>query len=314
MKFFFCSVVASLFLSVASLGQIVVHGISENADEGTTSISIPTSGAQQGDAVIVLSGNTSNNCSVTGASWSAGRVTLDLSVCSGSPTSGTIGVIDMLPTAYNGVYQVVGGTPGSTVEYALASNPGTFISGGQIEPDVSKVTDDSGNIYHEVPGSFSGIVSIWYATNIALHVGGTQPTVTAKVPSWMPNATIIGTIAVAGIRTNNTIDQVATKFVYNKSTVVTPTINGNYTSEFYVAFSGIYNETGNATEAECGTTFTNFNTGNNDSVGGFPAGYYTGKVIGQYCAGLLQNAPGNAWPVIVSFIGKGAAQGSLSGQ
>jgi hypothetical protein len=66
---------------------------------------------------------------VTAAKWSSGTATL--AVATDSITQGEITVSSVTPAAYNGTYQITASTS-SSVSYALASNPGTFTSGGSV--------------------------------------------------------------------------------------------------------------------------------------------------------------------------------------
>jgi chitodextrinase len=68
--------------------------------------------------------------SVTGASWSSGSVTLTTKANTLSQYD-TIVVSGITPSAYNGTFQVTQVTA-TSVKYALPSNPGTYVSEGQI--------------------------------------------------------------------------------------------------------------------------------------------------------------------------------------
>jgi hypothetical protein len=67
--------------------------------------------------------------SVTTAKWSSGTATVSANV--GSVVEGEVTVSGVSPSGYNGTFQVTASTS-STVSYALASNPGTFTSGGSV--------------------------------------------------------------------------------------------------------------------------------------------------------------------------------------
>jgi hypothetical protein len=76
--------------------------------------------------------------SVTGASWSSGTATLTVSGTN-TFTSGYINVFQVSPSGYNGTFAITGSTT-SSVSYALASNPGTYVSGGAIDSRVDNIT------------------------------------------------------------------------------------------------------------------------------------------------------------------------------
>ncbi|MGH9397737.1 MAG: hypothetical protein ACRD18_12910, partial [Terriglobia bacterium] len=67
---------------------------------------------------------------VTAASWSAGTVTLTIG-SNALASSNTVTVSGISPAAYNGIFAVTGETA-TTITYALASNPGTYTSGGTV--------------------------------------------------------------------------------------------------------------------------------------------------------------------------------------
>jgi hypothetical protein len=66
---------------------------------------------------------------VNAATWSSGTVTLVAAM--GSVTQGEITVSGVNPAGYNGTFQITSST-GASVSYALASNPGTYGSGGSV--------------------------------------------------------------------------------------------------------------------------------------------------------------------------------------
>jgi hypothetical protein len=66
---------------------------------------------------------------VGAAAWSSGTVTVSAGV--GSIAQGEITVSGISPSGYNGAFQITGSTP-TSVSYALASNPGTYASGGSV--------------------------------------------------------------------------------------------------------------------------------------------------------------------------------------
>lgn len=285
----------------SSGGTITVRNFTTDQDSGLSTRSLQTSGAQAGDAILCIP-VVNGGISITAASWSSGVATLTLS-STGPSVGDRIGVGSVQPIGYDGVFTVTG-VSGSNITYALATNPGGIgtVFGG-VESPISSVTDDSGNTYTEVSGSYNTISSLWVATNISLHSGGTQPTVTASVPTWS-GPIGFGLLPVGGLDTNRStvVDVVATNAFDNTnvSTIVTPTIAGNFSPELFIAFAGTFNS-GTDTAVACGHQFTNLDSGNHDGIAGYPAGYFINSSASSTCAGLVESPAGNAWSTIVSL-------------
>jgi hypothetical protein len=192
------------------------------------------------------------------------------------------------------------------MQYALAADPGgsaTQLEAASIDPVAP--TDDSGNTYVFVGRTYVS-VAMYIASNISLHTGVTQPTITCALQTGLSGVTC-GTIAVGGLATASVVDSVSS-YVQRTgvTTVTTPSIVGSVSPEFFVAFAGLFNLTGNSTSSCSGTTFTNYDVGNHDGIGGYPPAYFTSSSSGTYCANLSQNASGDAWPIVASFKGAGA--------
>jgi hypothetical protein len=73
----------------------------------------------------------STSIAVTGASWSAGIATLTFSTSFPFQPGTTVVVSGVSPSGYNGTYVLTTGGSGS-ISYAIASNPGAYVSGGTI--------------------------------------------------------------------------------------------------------------------------------------------------------------------------------------
>jgi hypothetical protein len=73
----------------------------------------------------------STSITVTGASWSAGIATLTFSTSFPFQPGTTVVVSGVNPSGYNGTYVLTAGGSGS-ISYAIASNPGAYVSGGTI--------------------------------------------------------------------------------------------------------------------------------------------------------------------------------------
>ena len=93
--------------------------------------------------VAAFSANT-----ITAGSWAAGVVTLTTNTAHGVAVGSVIVISGISPTGYNGTYVATTGTTGSTLKYALASDPGAYVSdgdlaagGGYLNARVLKVMD-----------------------------------------------------------------------------------------------------------------------------------------------------------------------------
>lgn len=135
-------------------GQITSATIPYSA--GTTSI---YSGAGRlVNYVVTVPGTT---ISVTGASWSAGTATI-----SHSGTTFSVGAVVTLtgisPAGYNGTYAITGASSGQ-IQYAIASNPGVYVSGGSLSvngsiynaPTSTSVLITPNNILVSVPAGIA---------------------------------------------------------------------------------------------------------------------------------------------------------------
>jgi hypothetical protein len=67
---------------------------------------------------------------VTAASWAAGTATVTIGAHS-LVVAQTVNITGASPSGYNGIYQITAVT-GTTISYALASNPGSWSSGGTV--------------------------------------------------------------------------------------------------------------------------------------------------------------------------------------
>jgi hypothetical protein len=73
----------------------------------------------------------STSIAVTGASWSGGIATLTFSTSFPFQAGTTVVVSGVSPSGYNGTYVLTAGGSGS-ISYAIASDPGLYVSGGTI--------------------------------------------------------------------------------------------------------------------------------------------------------------------------------------
>ena len=129
----------------------VIYSGDYNFSVGNTvivaSITSTGPGSYNGTFTVTSAGN---ECIVTGASWSGGTATVSYTNTPGEArtfsVSETIIVAGLSPSGYNGTYTVTAQTA-STVSYAVASDPGTYASGGVIYGRVSYALGSSGGTY-----------------------------------------------------------------------------------------------------------------------------------------------------------------------
>lgn len=69
---------------------------------------------------------------ITAGSWSTGVVSLTTNSAHGISPGGVFTVSGISPAGYNGTFVAAAGTTGSTLTYALAVNPGAYVSGGAL--------------------------------------------------------------------------------------------------------------------------------------------------------------------------------------
>jgi hypothetical protein len=69
---------------------------------------------------------------VTAGSWVGGTATLTLNSASGFAIGDTVDIAGVNPAGYNGTYTLTGQS-GNDISYALAGNPGTYVSGGTAQ-------------------------------------------------------------------------------------------------------------------------------------------------------------------------------------
>lgn len=77
-----------------------------------------------------------NTIGITAASWTTPNVTFTTAAPHGLAVGEAFTVAGVNPAAYNGNYTTIAGTAGSTVVAALASSPGTYVSGGTLTAEV----------------------------------------------------------------------------------------------------------------------------------------------------------------------------------
>ena len=145
----------------------------------------------------IYSAPVSNSETASMASWLAGTATLTLDAVSVDLIAGSyIGVSGISPSGYNGIFQVTE-VNGLEVSYLLATNPGTYVSGGSIATSVLPnpfLSDNLGNFFfYATPGEYTiqiygvGIESQLVLADQNVSVGGGAGSVfsfSAQVPNW----------------------------------------------------------------------------------------------------------------------------------
>lgn len=98
---------------------------------------------------------------VTAASWSGGVVTLTVSASHGIPVRQYLQISGITPSGYNQTDMIATtGTAGTTVKFALSTNPGTYTGGGTIvvgttAADGMLAVDPTGVLNFRQSGSFA---------------------------------------------------------------------------------------------------------------------------------------------------------------
>lgn len=112
-----------------------------------SSITSSGPGSYNGTFTVTSAGN---QATVTGASWSGGTATLNFTNSPGEARTFSVGetivVVGLSPSGYNGTYTVTSANA-SQVSYAVASDPGTYVSGGLIYGRVSYALATTGGTY-----------------------------------------------------------------------------------------------------------------------------------------------------------------------
>lgn len=69
---------------------------------------------------------------ITGASWSLGTATVTFGTSPVIPVGSIVSITGVAPTGYNGSWVTTGTATATQVQFAVATNPGSYISGGQL--------------------------------------------------------------------------------------------------------------------------------------------------------------------------------------
>lgn len=97
--------------------------------------------------------NSAKTLTVSNATWSGGTATVTFSGSNTLAAGDTVVVASVNPSGYNGTYTVTSATT-TTVSYAVAVNPGAYVSGGTVF--ASSVRQNGGNanfVYYKTPGA-----------------------------------------------------------------------------------------------------------------------------------------------------------------
>ncbi len=150
---------------------------------------------------------------VATATWAGGTATITTSADHGLSTGASVTVSNVSPGAWNGTY-VVTVIDATHFRYSLASNPGSYVSGGQVSAPLSWVNTASwsGGIVTMTTAAAHKLVSNQYVTVSGILPSGYNGTYRATVvdattftypltnPSTNPGAYVSGgLVAIAGI-------------------------------------------------------------------------------------------------------------------
>lgn len=281
-------------------GQTVPSSACAEEGSGGSPNNFPIT-ATAGDSILVSSGDYLGSANISSGSWSSGTEILTLDSFSGTP--GNVIVYGNGNSAINGVHAMTAHSS-TSVSFALATNPGTVSSGGNVQGDVQSITDNSSggpNTYSELSGTpFSTpneSQTMWLAQNVK---GGSYTVSVTYTTGDQFNASCV--LVLHGMPASGSIVDVNSITTYaSNATITTPSIGGNLTNEIFVATSPVAGTLSSTGVTACGgNTFTAPSGGNGQ--GGNPFGYFiTGATTGTICAGLTQT-PANAGIVqIISF-------------
>lgn len=76
-----------------------------------------------------------SNVTITAATWATGNATFTTSAPHGITPGTQVTISGVSPVGYNGVFIAGAGTTGSTIVVPMATNPGTYASGGTASTD-----------------------------------------------------------------------------------------------------------------------------------------------------------------------------------
>lgn len=113
---------------------------------------------------FVVSASTSELHTITNATWAGGTATISHTGVDAVLVGSTMIVSGVLPAGYNGTYVVTGSTPRivvgpvvteATISYAVAVDPGAYVSGGLMASNTFTVTNASSSGQQTVAGTFT---------------------------------------------------------------------------------------------------------------------------------------------------------------
>lgn len=104
---------------------------------------------------------------ITAATWATGQATFTTAAPHGLTTGSLVTISGVNPAGYNGTFTAAAGTTGSTIVVPMATNPGTYVSGGSASPGNPKTVmttngvsvDHNGDVWYY--GGTKGL--IWLA-------------------------------------------------------------------------------------------------------------------------------------------------------
>jgi hypothetical protein len=123
------------WVGLGSNARIVVQispALAATLTSGTAAINTQVSWDYNGQMLVPYEAAYAANV-FTAMSWSAGVVTGTTTTAHGLSVGDQISVSGVAPAGYNGTYTLITVTTGSTIKYALATNPGTVTTQGQID-------------------------------------------------------------------------------------------------------------------------------------------------------------------------------------
>jgi hypothetical protein len=192
------AVVTTFLNHLFSPGQVIeITGANPSGYNGTfTIVTVPT------EKTFSL-GVTYLQNAITGASWSGGTATLTTTTPHGVTVGSSISISGVNPVGYNVTNAVAtAGTTGSTIKYAVVSDPGIYVSGGDLLPGVA-LYDTTGipyvsggvitpNLRNQTPSIID-----WPDTFVVPYVNPPVQTVTMTVNWHTSSANFVSAVAIA---------------------------------------------------------------------------------------------------------------------
>ena len=215
-------------------------------------------GAYSSGGSIAVAGATSTataSAAVSTAVWAAGTGTITTSDAHGLSNLDTATLSNLSPATWNGRYSVTV-IDATHFSVAIVSNPGVYVSGGQVSPFKFILTAAwSGGRATVTTGAVHGLSNGQVVQVAGIYPAGYNGAYAVTVPSissasWAASTATIGTAQAHGLATGQTIFIAGVAPIgYNGTFSVTNVIDATHLSVALVANPGVYVAGGQFTNA-----------------------------------------------------------------